>query len=153
MGNHLCCLPLVMRQDSDTNTSPGTGTQVFALQLSYWFLMKQNPCSQEQFSPHALTPLSKMKLRVLSFLFYRNINWTNDALGSTIPSCHFLSLGTNARCPEVQSASCSSRGQQGRRMTKAAARKGPDWNLVQGRCSREFFCPLGRSYNGIKVFK
>lgn len=109
MENHLCWLP-----SAKTNTCSGTRDTGFTLQLSHWFLMKQNICAQELFSSNAFTLLSKTKIKSLSFLTYRNIHWANYALGGTVTTCHFLPLITNARCLEVKSASCSRRGQCGK---------------------------------------
>lgn len=92
-----------MREDRKANTSLGARETGFTLQLSYWFLMKQNPSSQELFASNTLTPLSTMKTMTPSFLSYRNKHWANYA----VPFPHFLSVISNARGPEMKSASCS----------------------------------------------
>lgn len=102
----------------------------------------QNPCPHELFSSNALPPLSKMKIRTPSVLSYRNINWENDALWSAAPSYHYphcpSSPMADAQRWNLPPAPGGGRGQWGR-SSKAAARRGPDWNPGQGRCSRGFF--------------
>lgn len=134
-----------MREDRKANTSLGAREAGFTLQLSCWFLMKQNPSSQELFASDTLTPLSAMKTMTLSFLSYRNMkyDWANYA----VPSCHFLSVIGNARCPEMKSASCSE-GTAGREEDKGSQSGG---DLIRmwggaGACGEEVI-------NEIRVFK
>lgn len=119
-------------------------------------MLDKNPSSQALFSSNILSPLSKMKITTLPSFPSEILIEQMMPCVALVPSCHFLSVITNARCPQVKSASCSRRGQLGggEEEDKANVLGG---SLIPSRAGpalkRGFPAYWGEVINVIKVFK